>query len=232
MIEGISLPTYFFQLVLARKMSFYIVTYYLPSGLFVVVSWISFLVNPEVSGEPSKFWGPCISGWNSPHTVFNLVPTMKGDSWTNDAAHHHLPRAHQHLQHHPDKFAAGSRVWRKSVSLQLVPGWRPDSNGGLGDRLHRLCLRRSHGVRCPFLLSLNEYLVNLGPYLCNFSNLRLSLIRYTAILFKMKLRKLYGAKRKKDNYAMTDLTFLVVFPILFLAFNVLYWTGVYWTRTF
>ena len=38
-----------FKLVLARKMSFYVVTYYLPSGLFVVVSWISFLVNPEVS---------------------------------------------------------------------------------------------------------------------------------------------------------------------------------------
>ena len=38
----------FIQLVLSRKMSFYIVTYYLPSGLFVVVSWISFLVNPEV----------------------------------------------------------------------------------------------------------------------------------------------------------------------------------------
>ena len=37
------------QLVLSRKMSFYIVTYYLPSGLFVVVSWISFLVNPEVT---------------------------------------------------------------------------------------------------------------------------------------------------------------------------------------
>ena len=55
-----------FQLLLTRKMSFYIVTYYLPSGLFVVVSWIrsdwcmsqascpllinvhSFLVNPEI----------------------------------------------------------------------------------------------------------------------------------------------------------------------------------------
>ena len=37
-----------FELVLTRKMTFYIVTYYLPSGLFVVVSWISFLVNPEV----------------------------------------------------------------------------------------------------------------------------------------------------------------------------------------
>ena len=29
-----------FELVLTRKMSFYIVTYYLPSGLFVVVLWI------------------------------------------------------------------------------------------------------------------------------------------------------------------------------------------------
>ena len=27
----------------------YLYVYYLPSGLFVVVSWISFLVNPEVS---------------------------------------------------------------------------------------------------------------------------------------------------------------------------------------
>ena len=43
-----------FQIVLARKMSFYVVTYYLPSGLFVVVSWISFLVNPEVGAEKSE----------------------------------------------------------------------------------------------------------------------------------------------------------------------------------
>ena len=34
-----------FQLVLTRKMSFYVVTYYLPSGLFVVVSWIRFVRN-------------------------------------------------------------------------------------------------------------------------------------------------------------------------------------------
>ena len=37
-----------FQLVLTRKMSFYVVTYYLPSGLFVVVSWISFMVPPDI----------------------------------------------------------------------------------------------------------------------------------------------------------------------------------------
>ena len=49
-------------------MSFYIVTYYLPSGLFVVVSWISFLVNPEVIVQkeiyrskraPQKIGGNC-----------------------------------------------------------------------------------------------------------------------------------------------------------------------------
>ena len=28
-----------FEMVLTRKISFYVVTYYLPSGLFVVVSW-------------------------------------------------------------------------------------------------------------------------------------------------------------------------------------------------
>ena len=31
-----------FELVLTRKMSFYVVTYYLPSGLFVIVSWIRY----------------------------------------------------------------------------------------------------------------------------------------------------------------------------------------------
>ena len=36
-----------FQLTLQRKMSPYIMTYYFPAALFVVVSWISFLVPPE-----------------------------------------------------------------------------------------------------------------------------------------------------------------------------------------
>jgi hypothetical protein len=35
-----------FELTLKRKVSHYIITYYLPSGMFVIVSWISFLVPP------------------------------------------------------------------------------------------------------------------------------------------------------------------------------------------
>ena len=36
-----------FELTLRRKMAFYIITYYFPTGMFVIVSWISFLVPPE-----------------------------------------------------------------------------------------------------------------------------------------------------------------------------------------
>ena len=58
-----------------------------------------------------------------------------------------------------------------------------------------------------------------------------ALIEYTGILLKMKLRKLSGTKRKKDNYAVTDLSFFVLFPILFSLFNLLYWSTIWWTRT-
>ena len=58
-----------------------------------------------------------------------------------------------------------------------------------------------------------------------------ALIEYTGILLKMKLRKLNGTKRKKDNYAVTDLSFFVLFPVLFSLFNLLYWTTIWWTRT-
>ena len=57
-----------------------------------------------------------------------------------------------------------------------------------------------------------------------------ALVEYTGILLKMKMRKLTGTKRKKDNYAITDLAFFVFFPILFTIFNVLYWTSICWKR--
>ena len=48
MALGMNYSTAGFELILSRKMSFYIITYYLPSGLFVGISWVSFLINPEV----------------------------------------------------------------------------------------------------------------------------------------------------------------------------------------
>jgi hypothetical protein len=37
-----------FELTLKRKISHYIITCYLPSGMFVLVSWISFLIPPDI----------------------------------------------------------------------------------------------------------------------------------------------------------------------------------------
>ena len=37
-----------FEMTLRRKVSHYIITCYLPSGMFVIVSWISFLIPPDI----------------------------------------------------------------------------------------------------------------------------------------------------------------------------------------
>ena len=43
-------------MVMERKVSQYVITYYLPSGLFVVVSWASFLI-PSDDIQVTKNWG-------------------------------------------------------------------------------------------------------------------------------------------------------------------------------
>ena len=40
MALGMNYSTAGFEVILTRKMSFYIITYYLPSGLFVGISWV------------------------------------------------------------------------------------------------------------------------------------------------------------------------------------------------
>lgn len=48
----------------------YIITYYLPSGLFVVVSWISFLIPPEI--VPGMLLEVVLSFWkNLSHVTKN-----------------------------------------------------------------------------------------------------------------------------------------------------------------
>ena len=58
-----------------RKVSHYIITCYLPSGMFVMVSWISFLIPPDV--VPGR-WGPGIlyKGSTNPPTNPYLRMTL------------------------------------------------------------------------------------------------------------------------------------------------------------
>lgn len=48
-----------FRMVMERKISHYVITYYLPSGLFVVVSWASFLI-PADDIQVRPFLSPFI----------------------------------------------------------------------------------------------------------------------------------------------------------------------------
>ena len=45
-----------FEMILHRHISHYIINYYLPSGLFVVVSWISFLVPADIIPGKLTIW--------------------------------------------------------------------------------------------------------------------------------------------------------------------------------
>lgn len=162
-----------FELILTRKMSFYIVTYYLPSGLFVVVSWISFLVNPEIiPGRMTLLV-----------TIFLVLINIHNTIQTNSP---------------------------KAEGLTAIECWV---------------------IACIIFV--------FG-----------ALLEYTVILLKLKLKKVKGERiyngalqngsgRRKprgggvnrpDRFSRTDLIFLCVFPVLFLLFNVFYWTAIYWWR--
>ena len=80
-----------------RKVSHYIITCYLPSGMFVMVSWISFLIPPDV--VPGR-WGPGILYEGSTNQT---IPQ-------DDAPHHNIPGPCQHLQHHHNKHPQGRRL--------------------------------------------------------------------------------------------------------------------------
>ena len=82
-------------------MTFYVITYYLPSGLFVVVSWISFLVNPE-----------CIPGNIISISVAKIIsiarsePDRQIDTFLFDID----------LQHKPITNSIGDRIISVSIS--------------------------------------------------------------------------------------------------------------------
>ena len=53
MALGMNYSTAGFELILTRKMSFYIITYYLPSGLFVGISWVRWEMLSEINCDPA-----------------------------------------------------------------------------------------------------------------------------------------------------------------------------------
>ena len=68
-----------FELKLKRKMAHYIITYYLPTGMFVIVSWISFLVPPEsVPGRMTILVTVFLCLVNIFNSITNNIPKADG----------------------------------------------------------------------------------------------------------------------------------------------------------
>ena len=140
MALGMNYSTAGFELILSRKMSFYIITYYLPSGLFVGISWVSFLINPEV-----------IPGRMTMLVTLFLV----------------LINIHNTIQTNSPKVTIlinlnfGNEYLTKSTSCsKFISGWWIYSHQELGDCLHCVCIWCYVGVlgyTAPGQVGENEY---------------------------------------------------------------------------
>ena len=60
-----------FELTLKRKISHYIITCYLPSGMFVLVSWISFLIPPDI--VPGRYPTLTIASFFNAFLIFRMT---------------------------------------------------------------------------------------------------------------------------------------------------------------
>ena len=59
-----------FRMLMERKVSQYVITYYLPSGLFVVVSWASFLIPSDDIQVTNIFLFTKVSKYNIVRSIF------------------------------------------------------------------------------------------------------------------------------------------------------------------
>merc|ERR1719150_2779917 len=68
-----------FEMTLTRNVAKYLYIYYLPSGLFVVVSWVSFLIPPEVvPGRMALLVTLFLVLTNIFNTITNISPNVEG----------------------------------------------------------------------------------------------------------------------------------------------------------
>ena len=154
---------------LRRHVMSYIITYYLPSGLFVVVSWISFLIPADiVPGETKKSFENELQGGHK-STIFR----------SHGPPDHPVPGPDQHLQQHHDQLAKGrgthgNRDLVSEGNIQIYPSNLPQIRPNVPTFLTPIfCL--------PFRM--------LACILFVFG----TLIEYAAILYQKQKRCKYGA---------------------------------------
>ena len=141
---------------LTRNMQKYLYIYYLPSGLFVVVSWVGFLIPPEV--VPGRM-AMLITLFLVLTNIFNIITTNS----------------------------------LNVEGMTAITAWM------------LVCIFFVFGALVGYAYLL--WKKKKSPKRKN----------------KLKKEKEDKKERKRNHISKIDSTFLVVFPIMFLVFNVIYW---------
>ena len=211
-----------FEMTLTRKMSFYVITYYLPSGLFVLVSWISFLVNPEViPGRMTLLVIIFLVLINMFNTIQSNSPTAEGitaiESWVIACIIFVFGALCEYAM---ILFFIKLAVLRKEQAMErgVATLVLLDNNVTSPSRTRRQNNDQTEDDQ--------NYEDNHGIEADNSHN--------SDNLFNGESKR--GERRKKktpkDRYTKLDITFLMVFPVMFILFNIFYWGSLYvWRST-
>jgi len=183
-----------FEMTLQRKVSHYIITCYLPSGMFVMVSWISFLIPPDVvPGRMTLLITVFLVLVNIFNTITTNIPKAEGltaiEAWVIGCV----------------LFVFGALIEYAGILLQMK-------------------------VRASASLMLHKK--TPSPKIINNLNNEIPLqnIAHANGVSKnneesRKPNKMPKVYNEKLRTARMDLMFLVLFPCIFLIFNIVYWVG-------
>jgi len=209
-----------FELTLRRKVSHYIITYYLPSGMFVIVSWISFLVPPDiVPGRMTLLVTVFLVLVNIFNTITTNIPKAEGltaiEAWVIVCV----------------LFVFGALIEYAGLLLKmkLEATRRPQSNHGHG---RGDTARHNHPLTSASRdtsMAVNGTLENNGDGLVPAGTTNAAgLNANTAAAQAKKNHAMRCATRRRQrediSHARLDILFLLLFPLFFLIFNAIYWT--------
>jgi len=203
-----------FELTLRRKVSHYIITCYLPSGMFVIVSWISFLIPPDiVPGRMTLLITVFLVLVNIFNTITTNIPKAEGLT------------AIEAFVIVCVLFVFGALMEYAGILLQLKV--RVSIKKPL---VRKVTSRRSsHEDQVPLT---NIQIPTNGTNGTELDHSAHAQTQAHSVVTKHQEIDARRKKKKAKNYvdeklatARLDLMFLLVFPFFFLIFNLIYWTS-------
>ena len=212
-----------FEMTLTRKMSFYVITYYLPSGLFVLVSWISFLVNPEViPGRMTLLVIIFLVLINMFNTIQSNSPTAEGitaiESWVIACI----------------IFVFGA-LCEYAMILFFIKLSILRREQAMERGIKTLVLLDNNGTSPSTKRRPNNDQTEEDQSYEDNHEIEADNSHNNSDLFgNGESRRVQKRKKitNKDKYTKLDITFLMVFPVMFILFNIFYWGSLYvWRST-